>query len=189
MELMFLFTLCSFKPMLFLCRSSCEHVISQGWCQPPTPCLLFFSFSDPLMKWNGWRKCQLCFRALGLSATRQNQNPKQKGVKIRGSKSNHGKWWWIRNTLSCGGALLQAPIFTSTEVSPVWLLSRCVPWLPTCAGLLFLVFSINCSVLVVSQEICRVLLFVVFPLLDDKCLSVFFAILCRRVSLPPQWDF
>lgn len=104
----------------------------------------FSPFADPLMRWNGWKKCHICFSALELNATLQNQNHREKGMKIPGAKSNHGRWWWIRNTLSSGGAQLQAPTFTSIEVSPAWLPCRCVPWLARCTGLLFFILS-NCS--------------------------------------------
>lgn len=130
-----------------------------------------FSVIDPLMRWNGWKKCQTCFRALELNATLQNQNPKQKGVKIQGAKSNPGKWWWIRNTLSCGGALSQAPTFTSTEVSPAWLPGYVVYGCLAAQGFCSL-DSLIWSVLVVSQKICHGLLFVIFrlPVDESQCL-------------------
>lgn len=81
----------------------------------PRACVLVFA--DPLMRWKGWRKCQMYFRAQELSATLQNQNPKQTGMKIWRTRNSHGRWWWIRSTSSCGGAQLRAATFTSTEVS------------------------------------------------------------------------
>lgn len=183
-------TLCYFKPMLFLHESLCGYFISQRCLQPATPGLLFSSFPGPSMRWNGWRKCQLCFRALELNATLQNQNHKQKGVKIQGAKNSRGKWWWIRNTLSCGGAPSQAPTFTSIEVSSAWLLLS-VPCPPDLSSS----YSLNGFFGGFSGS-CHSLLLVVVLLLDDKSLRqesqvslLYFAIGHLCPTLLPHCDF
>lgn len=144
--------------------------------------MLISVFSGPLMKWNGWRKCQIYFRVLELRVTLPNQSAQRKGMKSQKTKKNHGKWWWTRNTSSCGGVQLQAPTFTSTEVSQTLLPFTCV-MVPRHTVLCSFCF-LNHSVLALLKKICQIL--VCFPLPDDKlflfCLDT--CRLCLALLLP-----
>lgn len=133
--------------------------------------MLISVFSGPLMRWNGWRKCRIYFSVLELRITLLNQSPQQERMKSQKTKKNHGKWWWTRNTSSCGGAQLQAPTFTSTEVSHVLLpftVSRC----PHSA--LFLLLPKPFSLGPTEENLPNLC----FPLPDDK-LFLFFLDLCH----------
>lgn len=125
------------------------------------------------MRWNSWKKCQIYSRVLELKIALLNQRPQQKGMKSRRTKKNHGKWWWTRNTSSCGGAQFPAPTFTSTEVSHVCCLWR-MSMVLRHAALCSLYFQ-NCSSLALLK-ICQTLVY--FPLPDNK-LFIFFLDRCH----------
>lgn len=144
-----------FPPHLSSCRSL--DTLFYG-------CMFASVFPGPLMRWNGWRKCQIYFRVLELRITLLNQRLQQKGMKNQRTKRSHGKWWWTRNTSSCGGALLRAPTFTSTEVSHAccfWHMSMVLRHAALCS-----LYFLNYSVLALWKKVCQTLVY--FPLPDDK---------------------